>query len=88
MGGRLVIRGIEIPVRLGRDDTSDATIIEAPIILEGNSVPMNRLIVEELRKLDARQRETEAAQTPAPANRRRSSPAVAVYWPSEATLLW
>ena len=53
----------ELKSRFGLDEinTTDAYIIEALIIMAGISLMMSRVIVDELRKLEARQRETESA---------------------------
>jgi IS4 transposase len=71
----------ELKSRFGLDEirTTDAYIIEALIIVAAISLMMSRVIVEELRKLDARQREVEAADADLSASRlprRRCSLAV------------
>ncbi|PSQ18738.1 IS4 family transposase, partial [Halobacteriales archaeon QS_8_69_26] len=71
----------ELKSRFGLDEirTTDAYIIEALIIMAAISLLMSRVIVDELRKLDARQREVEAADADASASRlprRRCSLAV------------
>ena len=52
----------ELKSRFGLDEitTTDAYIIEALIIMAGISLLMSRVIVDELRKLEGRQCETEA----------------------------
>jgi IS4 transposase len=53
----------ELKSRFGLDEinTTDGYIIEALIIMAGISLMMSRVIVDELRKLEARQNETDAA---------------------------
>lgn len=53
----------ELKSRFGLDEinTTDAYIIEALIIMAAISLMMSRVIVDELRSLEARQREVEAA---------------------------
>jgi IS4 transposase len=53
----------ELKSRFGLDEinTTDAYIIEALVIMAAISLMMSRVIVDELRSLDARQREAEAA---------------------------
>jgi len=53
----------ELKSRFGLDEinTTDAYIIEALVIMAAISLLMSRVIVDELRSLDARQREVEAA---------------------------
>src|SRR6056297_3748828 len=71
----------ELKSRFGLDEinTTDAYIIEALIIMSAISLMMSRVIVNELRRLDERQRDDEAADADASASRlprRRCSLAV------------
>jgi IS4 transposase len=71
----------ELKSRFGLDEinTTDAYIIEALIIMAAISLLMSRVIVDELRRLDERQRDDEAADADASASRlprRRCSLAV------------
>jgi len=77
----------ELKSRFGLDEinTTDAYIIEALVIMAGISLMMSRVIVDELRTLEARQREAEpAADADSPESASRL-PAVAVHWLSNAT---
>ena len=61
----------ELKSRFGLDEinTTDAYIIEALIIMAAISLLISRIIVDELRKLDAKQRDDEAANADASASR-------------------
>jgi IS4 transposase len=58
----------ELKSRFGLDEinTTDAYIIEALVIMAGISLILSRVIVDELRKLDANQREADAADADSP----------------------
>jgi IS4 transposase len=68
----------ELKSRFGLDkiNTTDAYIIEALIIMAAISLLMSRVIVDELRKLDAEQRESDDAAASSHLPRRRCSHAV------------